>query len=285
MNWGRAKTILIIMFLITDVFLLLVLMRTRVETLQIPQKTITETVEILSQNHIGIKKEQIPSKRVENQNVIMENFCQHPQETAEKLLGSGAELVSSVPDEYVYQFESPQGILYIQGNGFRFQNKKVPVTDSANNHLPNEEISDIVAAVLEKHGFLKNTVFIYNIWNDAGIYRCDAMPIYNDAKIHGISMHITADAEDILTMEGHWFEPVEVEHNKQERLLDVTTVLTNMALSGIENRIEVLDVSHGFYASDDFLNSLEFAAVPIYVITDSAGNTYKFDARMGNKVE
>lgn len=285
MNWGRAKTILIVMFLITDIFLLVVLMRTRIETYQIPQKTIAETVEILSANHIDIKKEQIPSKRVENQNIIMENFCQNPQEAAKKILGQEAELVDSAPEQYVYRFESSRGDLQIHGNGFRFQNNKVPVKGSAGGNVSDEEISSAVVGMLTRHGFLKDTVFIYNIWNDEGIYRCDAMPVYNGAKVHGISMHLTADGEDILTMEGHWFEPVEIGHNKQEMLLDVTAVLTNMALSGIENRIEILDVSHGFYASNDFLNSREFAAVPIYVITDSSGNTYMFDARVGTKVE
>ena len=136
MNWGRAKTILIVMFLITDIFLLVVLMRTRIETYQIPQKTIAETVDILSANHIDIKKEQIPSKRVENQNIIMENFCQNPQEAATKILGQEAELVDSTPEQYVYRFESSRGDLQIQGNGFCFQNKKVPTKGNYSAAIP-----------------------------------------------------------------------------------------------------------------------------------------------------
>ena len=78
MNWGRAKTILIIMFLATDIFLLVILMRTNIETLKIPQKTIQETVKIMSENRVSIKPEQIPAKRVKNQNMIMRNFFYEP---------------------------------------------------------------------------------------------------------------------------------------------------------------------------------------------------------------
>ncbi len=285
MNWGRAKTILIIMFLATDIFLLVILMRTNIETLKIPQKTIQETVKIMSKNRVSIKPEQIPEKRVKNQNMIMRNFFYEPTAAAKKILGNEVTLALSNPEQYEFQYENSFGSLYIQGNGFRFQNKKVPVVYSASQLPQAEAVSNRIVSALDRLGFTKGTTLLYNIWEQDGIYHCDVMPVFENVKIYGISMHITADCEDILTIEGHWFEPIEPEKNEPELLLDITAVLTTMALESKESLVEITDISHGYYASNEFLNSREIAAVPIYVITDRIGHAHIYDARTGTKVE
>lgn len=283
MNWGRAKTILIIMFLVTDIFLLIVLMQTRRQTLVIPKTTITETVKILSNNRIKVQGEQIPAKRVKSQNMIMQNHFQNPDEVALSMLGTGAYPDERKPEEYKYQFSNDSRRLQIEGNSFLYRNEKKPVAYEGN-QAADHRISAEVADLLDELGFSKGTVSLYNIRTQGGIVYCDAMPKYHDEKIYGIVMHITADSEAILTIEGNWFDTVEPEDNEPEFLLDVTAVLSGMAL-GNKDAFEIADISHGYYASDDFLNSREIAAVPVYIITDRNGQTRMYDARMGTKVE
>jgi len=285
MNWGRAKTILIIMFLVTDVVLLFVLMQTKLRASRIPEKTIQETVQILTSRQIQIKPEQISDKRMTSKNMLMTNFFKEPEVVAKKLLGQGAVTVFENPGHYEYQFESSQGTLHLRGEGISYVSKKEVVPYGAEGLPGGETISAMVLEALQKFGFEKATVSLENIYEQDGLYHVTVVPIHNGEKIYGINMHITADSEAIVTLEGHWFIAGEETENKEETLIDITTVLTELALRHEGDSMVISEIITAYYVPYEFLGSFEITAVPIYVIQDEAGGVHLFDAHTGEAIE
>ena len=97
-------------------------------------------------------------------------------------------------------------------------------------------------------------------------------------------MHIVADCEKILSLEGNWFEAISSEMH-EETLLDVTSILVEFMYhkQGRATRIE--DISHGYYVAEEYLNSQEFTAAPVYIIKESSGAVSFFDASAGTFIE
>ena len=285
MNWGRAKTILIIMFLITDIVLLFVLMQTKIRTLQIPEKTIRETVQILSARQIQIQPEKISKKRIHGTNMFMINFFKEPEAAAKKVLGQDAITILQNPTHYEYHFESQRGYLHLHDQGFSFANKKEPAPYSPEALPGAEPVTAFIVEALNGLGFDKTTLSVVDVYEKDGFYHATAVPVCGGVEIYGIQMYIMSDSEDIVTLEGHWFIAGEEAENEGETLLDITTVLTEMAMHHNGEPMVVSEIGTAYYASNDFLGSLEITAVPIYVIKDEAGGVHLFDARVGSAIE
>ena len=285
MNWGRAKNLLIILFIITDIFLLILLLQIKFTASQIPEDIIEKTAIILQDHGIQVQSEQIPQKRVENRNVIMENFFRLPDEAANKLLGDEAQASVSNSQLYEYRYESPEGTLHIKDSGFTYQSKKTKKPYEADKLPSPEHLTEMVLRKLSDLGFSKRTTVVSRITNHDGIYGCVVEPTYENRKIYGIAMHITVDSEDILSIEGNWFTAEGSEAYGQEKLLDVTAVLTGLIYHEGKTPMTITDISFGYYAADDYLDSREIVAVPVYVITDEPGSIHVFDARVGTAIE
>ncbi|MBQ2696822.1 MAG: hypothetical protein IJF61_05925 [Clostridia bacterium] len=285
MNWGRAKTILIVMFLVTDVFLLFVLMQTKFSASKIPEKTIRETVQFLGKKQIQVQPDQISKKRIKSENIFMVNFFKEPESAAKKILGEDVITVLQNPADYEYQFESPRGKLHLHDQGFSYVSSKEAVPYNIDSLPGAEAATSFITDALQGLGFDKATVSIVNLYEQDGFYHLTAVPVCGGVNIYGINMHIVADSEGIVTLEGHWFIAGEEAKGEEETLLDITTVLTELALKHTGEPMVISEIGTAYYASDDFLGSLEITAVPIYVIKDEAGGVHLFDARVGSAIE
>ena len=63
MNWYKAKTILIVFFLMTNVFLLVNILTAAGKAAAIPEEIIDSTVQILAGKQITIDKTRIPREK------------------------------------------------------------------------------------------------------------------------------------------------------------------------------------------------------------------------------
>ncbi len=285
MNWGRAKTILILLFLATDLFLMMVLMRIRMTSVKIPQETIEDTVGIMRDHQIEIEAQQISADRIKNRSMVMRNLFHEPETAAVMFLGETFKTITSDDEAFMYSYESSLGSLTIEENGFLYS-RAAQVKPYRVHPLPGSEtVQSSVSEALQVLGFQKGSFKFENLREQEGVYYVEAVPLVGNVKIYGIRMHIAADTEGILTIGGHWFEAVGTEENEPEMLPDVTSVLTEMTLKHKIPAGKVLSVGFGFYADGDFLSSRELAAVPVYVVEDEQGTVTMFDARVGAVVE
>ncbi len=279
MNWGRAKTILIIMFILVDIFLFFVLIQTRKDAVEIPDETLQATVQILQGKGIDIQKELIPKFRLVNQNIMMRNYFEEPTKTAELIL---KEFETNLADEQKrhYIFEGEKALLIVKDTHFKYQ-AKGEAKPYEKDVKPAEKV---VFNQLKKLGFKGNEMVIVNSKTENGLFTAQVVPVYKDLKIYGISMTVTADREKILQLEGNWFRAQDAESYETETLLDVTAVLAGLTYRQDGWPKQITGIENGFYASDAFLNSREIAAVPIYAVMDKNGKIKCFDARIGNEI-
>ncbi|MBE7035825.1 MAG: hypothetical protein E7403_00865 [Ruminococcaceae bacterium] len=279
MNWGRAKTILIIMFLTVDAFLLFVLLQTRLNYERLPKETVQKTVQVLRDKGIDIREETVPLKRAKNQNINMKNSFGNPIQAAEVFLGT-YEVKLSDDEKHEYLFENERATLRIKETYVTYQNKKNYVRYEQNEKADEKNIKKWLTEL----GFKTKEFAIVKGKQRDGLFCGQVVPVYKDIKMYGISMSIKTDKEAIVTMEGHWFSPQEAEVYEDEQLLDVTAVLAGLIHREDRWPKTVVSIENGFYMAGDYLDSREFVALPIYVITDERGNQKFFDARIGHEI-
>lgn len=283
MNWGRAKTILIVLFLALDVFLLVILIQTRLLSLQISEDTVTKTAQVMQAHGIHIAPEQISVRREANRNVILKNHFETPPRAARQLLGRQPDTLLSDSENHEYRFENREATLHINGTTFTYAVKRqtAPVAEGTAEEMAAEGI----LRELEAMGFEKDSLAMVSLSEAEGLYSCEVVPVYKKARIYGVVMHITADREGILAIAGNWFRPIAAEQQEDERLLDVTTVLVNLIHMPELQGLRVEQLESGFLVFDEYLSSREIAALPVYILTAAEGTRYYFDARTGALIE
>lgn len=284
MNWGRAKTILIIMFLTVDAFLLMVLLQTRMGFVRLPEEAVQATVRVLQNNDVTIQENVIPRQRAKNQNIIMRNYFENPDKAARTMLGSFETVLFNETDhEYRYRSENTE--LYIKNTALVYKNNKPAALYSEKEAGEREALKKKLSERLAALGFKEKETCLEGLEVKNGLCICRAVPLYQGIKVYGISMYIEADSEAILKIEGNWFRAEKAELYEQEQLLDMTAVLSGLIYQDEVCPKEITKLEHAFYISEEYLSSLEIAAVPVYVITDGSGQERCFDARVGSLIE
>ncbi|MBR5236400.1 MAG: hypothetical protein IKW06_03415 [Clostridia bacterium] len=283
MNWGRAKTILIILFLVTDIFLSYILVQTKMGTTRISNETILTTVQVLEKNGLTVSKDIIPNRRPDNQNVVMRNIFDDTQEIADILLGE-YEVTKQDDGQHIYQYTSSRAELRSSDEGFIFTLLKSPVPYVKEKEPTPEDMQTKVLDQLAKLGFAKKEIFVDKGHMEEGLYRSFAVPLYRGMKIYGVSMEIVADSEGVVSLSGNWFKPEKTESYEKEQLLDITAVLTGLIYREDCKNMKISVIESAYHVSGDYLNSRELVAVPVYIIQDEKGNKVYFDARMGNMI-
>ncbi len=283
MNWGRAKTILIMLFLCVDIFLAIVLMQTRANVSTLSEETVAATVHVLEKHNISLDASAIPEKRVANRNVIMRNHFDDPVAVAKKMLD---EFTVQKADEAKvdYQFESEEAFLKVSEARFYYSKLKKREPYKTGNEPSPDSMAGKVLNELSKLGFDKKEMVITNARFENGIYHCYVLPTYDEASIYGIKMQVTADRQELLHIEGSWFSPEGTDRYDSESLLDITSVLTAMVYRDDFRGMNIKGLEAAFYAGGDYLQSREIEAVPVYVVTTESGRIF-FDGRTGNEIK
>ncbi|MBQ9914984.1 MAG: hypothetical protein IJO50_02450, partial [Clostridia bacterium] len=84
-------------------------------------------------------------------------------------------------------------------------------------------------------------------------------------------------------MSGNWFYGVE-EEAQEDTLLDITAVIAGMKYQENKTPMTVKSVGNAYYIADEYVNSREISAVPVYTVTDDTDTIHIFDARDGSVI-
>ncbi len=276
MSWGRAKTILIIVFLLVDLFLCLVLIQTRQATKQISADIVKQTVSVLEKKEIYISEDIIPTKRAENKNIMMKNYFEAPFENAKRMLGEEFETLENDAEKHRFVFQNERGILSVANHIFTFDALRSP-EPLRENH---DKISSIITSALKELGFREKDFTLNSLRFENGLAYCRALPLYKKQPISGIGMEIVADSIGILKLTGSFFT-AQSEETYDENLLDITGVLTRLMYREELKGSTILSIENAFYAPEVFSNSREISVLPVYMIKTDANKTWVCDARTG----
>lgn len=266
MNWGRAKTILIILFLAIDIFLLCMLAIVDNDAGYIEKKTVDETVSVLNSHDIKISKETIPLKRTEKKIVSLENVISEPQKAAQRFLGENYEAMQSEHSEFFYK--SGDTSLYITGNGVC-----VEVARDKDVAQSYEDVKNGLWRDLKKFGYREENIGFKDAYVKDGVCYIAAYQTFEDVKIGGTEMIIEADKSGILKLEGRCFSVTGAE-NTGENMVDVTSALINMIYRPEYFGMTVKDIEIMYYIDSEYIDGSAFSASPVYVVRDTKNREY-----------
>ena len=273
MNWSRVKTILIILFLCTDLFLVAIYMTSRYSATTISGEMIENTVSALKNNKITINPDIIPRKIQSIPYAEAENAIPDYESFAKKLLGNNLNKID-------YGYSGDYGTVTFYGDRFNYQKNPDAfiLTDSITINKE-QTAKDVASADLKQLGFdlskatvsasKKNGNFTVVFENKA-----NELPIFNSRVTVELSKY------GVVSISGIWFNQTENTGNDTE-LKKVTSALIQF-IPQLPDGGEIVKLQMGYNIFDKESFHKSATLIPVWHITCKDGSTYLLDARNTN---
>lgn len=254
MNWSRAKTILIFMFLATALFQSYMLYTSEKKANDISPEIIESTVEILSSNGISLNPEIIPKHKRNLPSYNADNAISDNEEFSHFFLGE------SYTKTNENKYSSKNGTLEISGNSFYFTSKTP--------YLKKNELFDILGykEKIQKEETThtgSDSVTITNYINK--------LPVFNS------QITITVRDDFISTANGKWFNVTN--KNSTVRLKSITSVLIDLIKEDIQKPTKITGISLGYTIPESTSFQKSVSLVPVWKIDFEDSNYILADAR------
>ncbi len=270
MNWGRAKTILIILFTAVNLVLLSTYMFLEYQTNNISEETIDSTIAALSAKGIYINRDIIRKEKYQDYCPEMVNIVGKPSETAIRFLGANYIKVSDS------EYQSGTKVLTLSESHLNFEDRRdwIPFDKATDT----SEMEDMCKQYLEGLGFDKNTYIMYNKKMENDVFSFQIMPRMKEYKIEGIHLKMKADKTGILHMDGCWFETVFFDTASKETFCDVTSVLLEFMYAE-PNGARIVGIEGCYYIPAEFVGAKSFRPIPVYIISCEDKSVSIFSAK------
>lgn len=270
MNWGRVKTILIILFLCTDIFLLATYLTSKYASSTISPEVIESTVKVLKNNGITVDASIIPQKIPGVMHAEAENVVSDYEEFAKKVLGTDFS-----PVEFGY--ESLAGKLTFFGDRFNFV--KNPALDAITDTIPVTDAKmakDITISSLQQLGFCLDNADITTKDTDKG-YTVTLKNRANSLTIFNSQVVIELSKSGITSVSGIWFNEIE-SPNSNNNIKSITSALIDF-IPDVKTPAEITEIELGYNIFDKASYHKSATLIPVWKVTTKDGNTYLLDAR------
>lgn len=265
MNWYKAKTILIIFFLCTNVFLLVNILNAANKSTVIPDEVVASAVEIMAQNGVSIDPGIIPRRNEAAAVIRAENVIQEQADFAQKLLGA------PVQKNADGGFTGPAGEVRISGDTFSF----------TAGGSPSRSASASPAKAAE--AFLKELDF-----DLSGTEKTvDGPIVHYRKKVAGYPFwdgQITLKTENgaVISASGCWFQAKkQFLFSEKVVLKSITSILVDYA-AGENPASSVTGLEFGFALPRTGSSHKTVQLIPVWVIITGQGERIFMDARENN---
>ncbi len=275
MNWSKAKTILIVVFLFTDIFLATTIYKSNRKASYIPADIIDSTISILKDNNITINRELISSEIEMLSTIQGDNVVTSYEEFAEKILGNGFILLDETT------FKSDSGKLYFNGDSFRFESTGKL---SGNNSLSPMECEKKIKSTLQGYGFVFTNVSTKVSEKPENGYTIIFQDYYNSSPIYASNVIVMADdSGNITQLSGTWYNIKDDFQTDDNELKSVTSILIDFISEyGINAPCEIVGLDLGFNVFESEIYHKSASLIPVQKITLKGGKEYYIDSRNSN---
>ena len=261
MNWSRAKTILIFLFLGTAIFQLFVIFTSDNKANKISPEIITSTVQILKENGININKSIIPKENHSLPMATADNAITDYSEFASLLIGNDYTI------ENEKEYSSDIGTIRFYANRFNFTMKNSAVYSENKDNVA----IDNSKKFLEGIGFDLSTAEKEVKKTESGycvVYTNTAasLPVFNSQTIVSYN-----------NIQGTWFNITDA--TDTVRLKSITSVLIDLIKEDIPKPAEITDISLGYIIPENKMYQKSVTLIPAWQITFDSGEKITIDAR------
>lgn len=267
MNWYRAKTILIILFLAADLFLLAnIVGSTRKQTTVTPE-VIASTIQVLKNHNIEINPSIIPNKTVSVPYAEADNVIFDYDEFARLFLGDSF----TKSNDFLYKSQS--GVIKFEGDSFSYASNISP-----NSTIPDEKSAqDIASKFLKSKGFNIKDAKVLTAKATDGITltfknSVKSKPLFNSA------VNVKISGNDVISASGSWFNVTDAK-GQDNRLKAVTSTLIDFIPSIQNVPTQITELTLGYIVPDSTLYHKSASLVPVWQIKEANGNIHYPDAR------
>ena len=244
MNYGKAKKILIFLFLFLNLFLIFQLMHLSKSDTKLNPDSVEKTIALLKKNNISADKKDIP-KSVE----ILDYL----------------ELYNPMSDEKAF-FST------LSGKEKRMENNTFFLTESI--PIENENQSAILSEI-RKAGFKNNKyIFSHFITNDiTGEKKYYFRQTYNDYPITGSYICASVSKNTITEISGSVYKALTVKYTDYQ-ILSPLQILLDIGASYSGKGAEYKAFSQSYYISPDALSYTNLTAIPCNVLNVNDNNLF-----------
>lgn len=208
MNWSRAKTILIIFFICTNLFLLATIIASTNKTTIITDDIISSATQILKNNQIEINPDIIPRKSQHLPILEAENIIDSYENFSKKLLGEDCAPASS------NVFTGGNGEVTFSGDTFNFV-PATPLFPEICEKLTLSNAKSVAESVLKKYDFEdRDLQFDIKTFKDDFVINITKKK--DSVFYYDCNLRLTLSDRGLKNMSGSWF------YEKNELPGDVT---------------------------------------------------------------
>ncbi len=263
MNWGRAKTILIILFLVTDLMLAGTYFALNYHANTIDPALVDQTVALMGKKAISVDKGMISNKKQKDYHLELNNLTKQGDLLAQRFLGEEYQKDSDT------HFSGGNSELDISSGRTLYKNHRTPI------YITQEEDPDKIekrcAKYLKAFGFDKDSYFMYNKSLENGIFSFEIMPRYKEYKIEGVHLKGTADKNGILILVGNWFYVSYAESSPKDMFCNVTSVLLNFMYHEENKGTTINKMDACYYIPSAQKAAESVTPLPVYVVSSERG--------------
>jgi len=260
MEWHRAKTILIFLFLLVNIFLLSVIINANNKA-NFDQERLSE---VFVKNNINIKPEILPHQK---DTIFVSEFYG----VTDSIIHFFIPQISKI-DGTTYSNDTKT--LIVDGNKISYTDSAPADPDFRNVNLKN--ILSKLEPALKRLG-IDSYVVSENISESGGMYLVEYKYNINKHEIFYNKLTFMVSNKGIIKCEG----AIYVQDKKNGNSYEINTAETILLQFNKEEAepLNVISVCLGLYVSD-YKNALTIQAIPAYEITTDK-RTYIYDARIG----
>lgn len=274
MNWSKAKSILIIFFLLMNMILVFNIIYSANKATAITPEILNSTVEVLAKNDISIDENIIPRKIIDLPYVEVSNIIVSNDEFAKKLLPDGYDVADNT---YIGKNAS----LTINGDKFVFT-ADTPILSEITNTITADTAKKTALAILEKYSLALGK-YQYSVEEVGQNFEVKFKKIINSTAVFDSEIKMILSKNGLTEISGSWFNESGAGglFSKKIPLNSITGVLVEFILNEQrpKNNITVQELNLGYCTGDESIYHKSVVLTPVWEIVLSDNSRYYADAR------
>lgn len=265
-NNQRAKTILIVFFMLTNMCLLTMLLHSYNTYRRVPDDVIKTASELLNERGIIIDKELIPTSISIQKQVLVENIITSYDDFAKTILGENIQKKDNIFFSGIGEVSFDGDKFFIKyNNGYETNEKKKSPSDKAEFYLNSIGINT------------KNSD-IYSSNNDQGVFTVIFTKMLYGKPFFDCSIQVDIVGTKITRISGCWFNKYSTEAAQPTK--PVSGLLVSYSARNIDfTNVKIISLKSGYAINENGVFHKQAVLLPVYEITTDKYNKIYIDAR------
>lgn len=283
MDWSKSKNILIIIFVILNIFLLVSVVQKESKVVVISQKDVSDIQTILKGNNIDLKAT-IPNKIKQKPFLKVEDIVYNESETVKKILGDDSQTVKESNNDKTAYKKGGKTLEFYKDKTINYINSAPTETVNISNK---KDVIEYAKDFLKDNFFdiNKGVLTEYKANNDSIELLFEQQ--YKDNPIFVSSMWVKISDKGILAIKGRWVTPVEFIDNPKDIKTPLEILLVFSKDYGQSTPTTIKSVTLGYYFNLKEFKNAAVSAFPVWKIeTDNMKYYYNaYEGYLENKTQ